>query len=220
MPSGETTAVVTTRRRLRTRRRGLALRRIRAVLAGGLVLGVGATVTLASWNDGEYATGTFTAGRFDVVGSINGTTFASHATAGTAIAMTFAAAADAAALAPGKTVYALFSVKTANPSVAGTVKLTASTYAAGTLADYLTYGVKTVTAAQCASATDYAAAGSTVVIADGSALNTSAAGSQTVTANGGNQVNYCFAITMPSTVGNGAQGLALTQTWQFVATSS
>ncbi|MDR2320511.1 MAG: SipW-dependent-type signal peptide-containing protein, partial [Microbacterium sp.] len=61
-----------TRRRLRTRRRGLALRRIRAVLAGGLVLGVGATVTLASWNDGEYATGTSTAGTFDVVGGIIG----------------------------------------------------------------------------------------------------------------------------------------------------
>lgn len=220
MRSGEGTIVVPTRRRRRARRRGLALRRIRAVLAGGLVLGVGATMTLASWNDGEYATGTFTAGKFDVVGSINGTSFASHATVGTAIAMTFAPTADAAALAPGKTVYALFSVKTTNPSVAGTVKLTASTYAAGTLADYLTYGVKTVTAAQCASAADYSAAGSTVVIADGAALSTSAVGSQALSANGGNQVNYCFAITMPSTVGNGAQNLALTQTWQFAATSS
>jgi len=184
------------------------------------VLGVGATVTLASWNDGEYAKGTFTAGTFDVVGSINGTTFASHATAGTAVALGFAPTADAAALSPGKTVYALFSVKTANPSVAGTVKLTASTYAAGTLADYLTYGVKTVTAAQCASATDYAAAGSVAVVADGSALSTSATTSQTLTANGANQVNYCFAITMPAATGNAAQALALTQTWQFAGTSS
>ncbi|GAA4486197.1 SipW-dependent-type signal peptide-containing protein [Microbacterium panaciterrae] len=212
--------IVPTRRGLRTRRRSLVLRRVRAVLAGGLVLGVGATMTLASWNDSEFATGTFTAGRFDVVGSVNGTNFASHATAGTAIAMVFAQAADAAALAPGKTVYALFSVKTVNPSVAGTVKLTASTYAAGTLADYLTYGVKTVTAAQCATAADYAAAGSVSVVADGSVLSTSAATSQTLTANGGNQVNYCFAITMPAATGNGAQGLPLTQTWQFAATSS
>lgn len=34
-----------------------ARNKILAVLAGGIVLGVGATVTLASWNDSEYAFG-------------------------------------------------------------------------------------------------------------------------------------------------------------------
>ena len=38
--------------------------RVRAVLAGALVLGVGASVTLASWSDSEYAAGTFTASTF------------------------------------------------------------------------------------------------------------------------------------------------------------
>ena len=57
-------------------------------------------------------------------------------------------------------------------------------------------------------------------MADGSALSTSATTSQTLAANGGNQVNYCFAITMPIGAGNGAQALPLTQTWQFAATSS
>ncbi|MEJ7649283.1 MAG: SipW-dependent-type signal peptide-containing protein [Nakamurella sp.] len=41
-------------------------RKFRAVLAAGLVLGVGGAVTLAAWNDSEYATGTFTAGTFNM----------------------------------------------------------------------------------------------------------------------------------------------------------
>ena len=41
---------------------------IRAILAGGLVLGVGAAVTLAAWNDSEFVTGTFTAGTFNLRG--------------------------------------------------------------------------------------------------------------------------------------------------------
>ena len=118
------------------------------MLAGGLVLGAGGTATLASWNDGEYGTATFTSGRFDIVGTTsNGGSFTNHPS-GTPAAMTVAPAIDAAAFVPGKTVYALFSVKTVNPSGAGTVKLTASSYAPGTLAAYLTYGVKTVTSAR------------------------------------------------------------------------
>jgi len=53
-------------------------RKVRAVLAGGLVLGVGAAVTLAAWNDSEFATGTFTAGTFNLEGSTDGTTFTDH----------------------------------------------------------------------------------------------------------------------------------------------
>ena len=41
---------------------------VRAILAGGLVLGVGAAVTLAAWNDSEFATGTFGAGSFNLEG--------------------------------------------------------------------------------------------------------------------------------------------------------
>ncbi|SFH86076.1 hypothetical protein E3O11_09355 [Cryobacterium levicorallinum] len=44
-------------------------RRIRAVLAGGLVLGLGAAVTLAAWNDSEFARGSFAASGFNLVGS-------------------------------------------------------------------------------------------------------------------------------------------------------
>ena len=83
-----------TRRGLREAKR-LRLRRIRAILAGGLVLGVGAAATLAAWNDSEYGAATFTAGRFDIVGSTDGTTFASHATSGAAATLSFVVAPSA-----------------------------------------------------------------------------------------------------------------------------
>lgn len=203
-----------TRRSVREAKR-LRSRRIRAVLAGGLVLGIGAAATLAAWNDSEYATATFQAGRFDIVGATDGATFTSHATTGTAASLAFALAPTA--MAPGTTTYALFSVKTANPSVAGTLQLTAGTPGGTGLAASLTYGVRTIAGTTCNSTT-YAAG--TAVVADGSALTANGAATQAVTANGGAQVNYCIAVTLPTTAANAAQGLTMTQTWQFVGTSS
>lgn len=203
-----------TRRGMREAKR-LRSRRIRAVLAGGLVLGIGAAVTLAAWNDSEYATATFQAGRFDIVGAADGATFTSHATTGTAAALTFALTPTA--MAPGTTTYALFSVKTANPSVAGTLQLTAGTPGGTGLAAHLTYGVRTITGTTC-NATTYPAG--TVVVADNSALTANGATTQAVTANGGAQVNYCIAVTLPTTAVNAAQNLTMTQTWQFLGTSS
>lgn len=55
-------------------------RKVLAVLAGGVVLGVGVGVTLAAWNDSEFATGTFTAGSFNLEGSTTSATadYADH----------------------------------------------------------------------------------------------------------------------------------------------
>lgn len=216
-----------TRRAMREAKR-IRSRRIRAVLAGGLVFGVGAAMTLAAWNDSEYATATFTAGRFDIAGATNGSTFTSHPTAGEAAALSFAVAPTA--MAPGTTTYALFSVRTANPSVAGTLQLTAGTPGGTGLAPYLTYGVRLVptaaTPSQSCTAATYAAASaaSSVIVADGSALTANGAATttvpQVVTANAGNQLNYCVAVTLPTTAVNAAQGLTMTQTWQIQGTSS
>lgn len=203
-----------TRSEMRERRR-LRSRRWRAVLAGGLVLGIGTAVTLAAWNDSEYGSASFTAGRFDIVGAVDGSTFSSHATTGAAAALNFQLAPTA--MAPGNATYALFSVKTANPSVAGTLQLTAGTPGGTGLATYLTYGVRTISGTTC-NATTYAAG--TAVVADGSALTANGATTQAVTANGGTQVNYCFAVTLPTTAPNAAQGLTMSQTWQIQGTSS
>lgn len=202
-----------TRRAMREGKRLLS-RRIRAVLAGGLVFGVGAAMTLAAWNDSEHGNATFTAGRFDIVGATDGATFASHPV-GTPAALTFSA--PFSAMAPGTTTYALFSVRTANPSVAGTLQLSVTSTAGTGLATYLRYGVRTIAGTTC-NGTTYTAG--TAVVPDNSAMSTGGTGTQAVAANGGTTVNYCFAVTLPSTADNGAQGLTAIQTWQLTGTSS
>ncbi|WP_447913365.1 SipW-dependent-type signal peptide-containing protein [Microbacterium phyllosphaerae] len=202
-----------TRRSMREGKRLLS-RRIRALLAGGLVFGVGATMTLAAWNDSEYGNATFTAGRFDIVGATDGTTFSSHPVA-TPAALSFSA--PFSAMAPGNTVYALFSVRTANPSVAGTLQLSVTSTAGTGLGTYLRYGVRSIAGTTC-NGTTYSAG--TAVVPDNSTMATGGTGTQAVAANGGTTVNYCMAVTLPAATDNGAQGLTAIQTWQVAGTSS
>ncbi|MGE3194019.1 MAG: SipW-dependent-type signal peptide-containing protein, partial [Microbacteriaceae bacterium] len=54
--------------------------RVRAALAGGLVLGVSAGLTVASWTDAEYTSSTFTASAFGMQSSVDGAAFSSSAT--------------------------------------------------------------------------------------------------------------------------------------------
>ncbi|MFC7405097.1 SipW-dependent-type signal peptide-containing protein [Georgenia alba] len=193
----------------------LRFARLRAVLAAALVLGVGATVTLAAWNDSEHTSGQFTAGTFSIVGATDGVTFSEHPTAGQAATLSFQA--PPTAMAPGTTTYALFSVRTADPSVAGSVQLTAPGANGAGLGQYLQYGVRTVAGTTC-DATTFG--GGTPVVANGSALTTGATAAQAVQANGANQVNYCFAVTLPTTAPNAAQGLSLNATWELVGTTA
>lgn len=92
-------------------------RRSRALLAGGLVLGIGAAVTLAAWSDSEFATGTFAAGTFGLEGSTNGSTFAEHDTDETAATVAFAAPFQA--LSPDDVVYAPFWVRLDDRTTSG-----------------------------------------------------------------------------------------------------
>lgn len=202
-----------TRRGMREGKRLLS-RRIRAVLAGGLVFGVGATMTLAAWNDSEHGNATFTAGRFDIVGAIDGATFSSHPV-GTPAALSFSA--PFSTMAPGNTVYSLFSVRTANPSVAGTLQLSVTSTAGTGLGTYLRYGVRAIAGTTCNSTT-YPAG--TAVVPDNSTMSIGGTGTQAVAANGGTTVNYCFAVTLPAGTDNGAQGLTAIQTWQVAGVSS
>ena len=175
------------------------------------MLGTGATSTLASWNDAEYANGTFTAARFGIEGSLDGTNYAKH-TSTSAAALSFSPAVTG--LFPGGTSYAAFAVRATSGSIAGHVLVSAGTPSGG-LSD-LRYGVRTVSAMGQCSATGYA--GGASVIPDGSTLGTSAVVSQTLAADR-TPVYYCFAISLPVAASNGMQGLALSQTWQLVATS-
>lgn len=203
------------RRERRRASRRLALRRLRAVLASGLVLGIGAAGTLAAWNDSEHGSATFTAGRFGIVGATDGATFSEHATAASPAVLSFQV--PPTAMAPGTTTYALFSVRTLNPSVAGTVTLSAASANSTGLGQYLTYGVRTISGTAC-NATSFSSG--TVLVASGSPLTTGSASALALQANAGSQVNYCFAVTLPATAPNAAQGQTLTARWEFAATSS
>ncbi|MBW9093797.1 hypothetical protein JNB62_08895 [Microbacterium jejuense] len=101
--------IVGTAARSGTDRTTFTRRKIYAVLAGGLVLGVGAALTLAAWNDSEFATSDFAAGTFEFQGSTDGTTWADHPTEGEAASLTFSTGFDN--LAPEDVVYAPYALQ-------------------------------------------------------------------------------------------------------------
>lgn len=205
-----------TRGQLRRAKR-LRSRRIRALLAGGLVLGVGAAATLAAWNDSEFGAGTFTAGTFNIVGSTDGTNFTQHPTSPGA-GLTFTG--PATALTPGDKAYGMFSVKTVNPSMAGTVQLKATAGNGSALGAHLTYSVRTVSSLANCTAANWGSATQVPGLPAGVALTVGATSSQTLNANGGNQINYCVEVAMSTAAPNSAQGTSQNAVWEFAATST
>lgn len=79
-------------------------RKVRAVAAAGTVLGVGAVITLAAWNDSEFAEGIFGAGSFAMESSHEGAEghYASRGSAAEAAELSF----NAVDLYPGEAVAA------------------------------------------------------------------------------------------------------------------
>ncbi|GAA2174296.1 hypothetical protein GCM10009846_19700 [Agrococcus versicolor] len=206
--------------------RGRRGRKIRAILAGGLVLGIGAAVTLAVWSDSEFATGTFTAGTFNLQGSTTSATagFTDHPTSATAAPLTFTTPL-AGNLSPNSTVYAPFWVRlAANTTSPATLDLTtlATTEAGGTAnAANLGYSVYAIAPAAACDAT--ATTGTLLGTGTTLASNASVAGGTVpltigtpVTA-AGTAVQLCFVVTSGATLN---QTTTTTATWQFVATST
>jgi predicted ribosomally synthesized peptide with SipW-like signal peptide len=202
-----------------TAKRRRRSRMIRAILAGGLVLGVGTAVTLAAWNDSEFVTGTFTAGTFNMQGSTtDGVTFLDHPV-GAPGPLTFTVAP--LLLSPGDTVYAPFAVRlAANTTNNANVVITAPAATTGTIAANLTYEVVRTTAFTCASGTVDSTG--TSLITAGTAV-TAVAGPNTfaltkgapVTSPGATQF-LCFKVTAGAGLTQGQTG---TVTWQFTASS-
>lgn len=193
------------RQRSRSDRRRMLL----AVLAGGLVLGVGTAVTLAVWNDSEFATGTFSSGQFDLQGSIDGATFDSSATAP---GKTLTFALDADALSPGATVYAPFAVQlSADSDYAASVTLAEEL--GGTIGENLTYSLYEVASfdATCSAATPPSG---TPLVADRAASATGTVAAFDLTA-AATPTNLCFVVT----AGAVPQGSTGTVTWEFAGTS-
>lgn len=180
-----------------------------AIIAGGLVLGVGAAITLAAWNDSEFATGTFGSGSFDLEGSTDGTAFSSDAAAP---GKTLTFEVDADALSPGAVVAVPFAVQlSADSSYQAEVTIKATSGAA--IAADLTYDLVDTGAfvAGCDATTP-----GTALITDAaaSASGPTAAFSFTAPAT---PVNLCFVVT----AGPGLDpNLTGSVTWEFVGTST
>lgn len=186
-------------------------RKVRAILAGGLVLGVGAAVTLAAWTDDEWASEIFTAGTFGIQGSTNGTDFSDHATEGGAAELQFDLAADN--LSPTDVVAAPFAMRTTTATTYDATVSLASTTVSTELAGDLTYGIIEVAAVgDCTPA----ATGTTIVPAGTAFGETTGATDISLTAAAGSTVVLCLQVTAGDTLGQGDSGTA---TWEFSAVS-
>ena len=190
--------------------------KVRAALAGGLVFGLAAGLTVASWTDAERVGATFTASSFDLQTSLQGGTFANSATVSGAVA----------GLYPGSLAYISLKVKTAVVSAAGTVSLSAAANSTG-LDGVLRYRI-VQTLAACNAA---AFAGSPVFVVGGGGMTPTyqqvsvalaPITGLVVNANASNEIDYCIELGMPATgvVQGTYAGTSGIVTWNVIGTSS
>ncbi|WP_166969995.1 SipW-dependent-type signal peptide-containing protein [Brevibacterium atlanticum] len=191
-------------------------RKFKAILAGGIVLGIGAAVTLAAWTDDEWAEGVFGAGSFNVEGSTDGTAFTDHESADGAASLDFELPASDN-LSPGDAVAAPFVLRLdESTTYDATVDLT-SAAGTGSNATNLSYGIVQVANA---GACTVGAAG-TQIVPSGTPLS-STTGKQgfSLTAGAddaaGEPVTLCFTVTAGNDL---TEGENATAQWQFTATS-
>jgi len=181
----------------------------RAVLAGSLVLGVGAAVTLASWNDSEFASSAFTGGKYNIQSTANNTTWKDNVS-GTPAALTFAVAPGT--LSPNTTVYAPFAVKLATGTT-NVADVTIKSTATAGIGSHLSYTISRTAAWGC----DVNTTGGTVV----APLATSALVSTVTNAfslNDASTTAYlCIAVTADSGLVQGSTGNV---TWEFAGVSN
>ncbi|GAC00506.1 hypothetical protein GONAM_16_00050 [Gordonia namibiensis NBRC 108229] len=120
-------------------------RKRKAILASGAVLGVGAVVTLAAWNDTVFGAGEFGIGdtAWNVQGSIDGTTFTEYETSpGGAIAFTVDPQVDAGNLMPGETAKGSFWLKETRGHMAASISIQPATGAGNSLGQALRVTIK------------------------------------------------------------------------------
>lgn len=185
-------------------------RKIRAVLAGGLVLGVGAVITLAAWNSSESAAGTFGTGAFELRGSLDGADFANHpeaAPAGLSFSM------NPTTLGPGDTVSAPFAVQlTEATTYDATVTINTEF---GANLDGLGYRVFSTAAFDCTSAETGTIVPSTT-LASGEGVGTFDLAKSATAGQPGATINLCFEVTA-GTQAELSAGESSTALWEFAA---
>lgn len=209
------------RRRIRENRKRLRNRRVKAILAGGLVFGVGATATVAAWTDTETSQGEFAAGRFNIELSVDGTNYTSNPT------MTF----NATNMYPGAKVYAKVFVKTtSNTTMKGDVKVSGGgisnpgTGVGNTLAYRAVTSSTTVGGTGSYSCNDASFTGSPTYALGGATriplkTGVESGSTQSLSAAAASVQAYCFEVALPDTTPNDAQGSTAIHTWTWKATS-
>ena len=204
-----------------------------ALLSGGLILGLGATATLASWNDSEWVfggvdstTSGVTLSSFEVEQN-RGTGWDNQETSpGGALTIV----APASGLTPGDAAYTQVSLRTTSTSVAGTLTLQAATtaptpaYAASDVDVWGAVRVRVVATTGAAGTCDLNSfgAGATYVVgtfAAGATINTAGSLSRSLSAAGANQWNYCFQVLLPTGSSDTLQGKGISPVWEFRAVS-
>ncbi|MGX1859132.1 SipW-dependent-type signal peptide-containing protein [Dietzia sp. NPDC055340] len=214
-------------------------RKRKAILAGGVVLGLGAAVTLAAWSDDVFAQGEFDTGQFNiqanpsVLDDFSGATWADHnlnTGSGDTGPAGLSFSAGFGAMVPGTTVYSPISLRidpTKSSNSANVSLVEASSTGDTELMRLLTFEAKTgIAPSACADGSGFAG-GTNLVVAgtsvdDDDPESTGFTLSNDVASDETTPVTVCIAVTLPE------QGLGVpsndpawtfdapvTTTWQF-----
>nr|WP_269212007.1 SipW-dependent-type signal peptide-containing protein [Zhihengliuella flava] len=191
-------------------------------MAGGLVLGVGAAVTLAAWTDSEFAEGLFTAGSYNLEGSDDGVTYADQDTADGALSLSFSTLFDN--LTPGDTTYASYWLRLDADTTTDATVTPAGVTGTDTNENSPNAGAISYTITQVSGGDCEAGEATGTVVAEGTTLNDqTGATAMDLVSNGagtdGTPVQLCFAVTAGAE-GSFQQGGATTAVWQFDSTSN
>lgn len=188
--------------------------RTRAVLAGGLVLGIGLTMTLAAWTDQEVASTTVQAGTFSLVSQTRDSPLGSHPAGSTA-----SLGLDATGLYPGVSRAGWIQLRTSG-TLGGAVTLSGVTATATGAADQAllsALSARIFTVTQPSDCTTTATGGTSLAL---SAVPTSTQLPPVmVQGNGANAVTYCVVLTLSAGAPTTAQGGTVTPVWTFTGTA-
>lgn len=195
------------------RRNSSTGRKIAALLAGGLVLGIGAASTMAAWTHSQYASATFTSGIFKLESRTNGTAWQDNPES-SPVGLTM----DVSSLTPGDSGIAYLDIRTTSLStLGGNTVLQAATKSAGSNTDLineLQVRAKALPSGTPCNATNI----SDAVFAEALAAPV-VGGTQQLNSAGTNDIRYCMQIRMKANANPVIQGKSATLTWNVIGTS-
>lgn len=190
-------------------------RKIAAVLAGGLVLGIGAAATMAAWTDSQYATATFTSGVFALESSVDGNSWKKHIVSDPAII-----SMSTSAMSPGVSSFGYLDVRTTKGStVGGTAVLLPSAASAQSdteMIDALEMRAMVLAAGQACNNSAL-----TGVSYKAATAEPNASGDLKLAAGvAGIPVRFCLEVRMKANAQNSVQGKSAGLIWTVNGTSS